>query len=625
MRKELLQSPAARQHSQGYACRWTDSDASAGRQTPGLARVRPLESTTTELATPRMPTASEIPGLKRSLLTLVATPNRAAIDVLAAALRSPSAPVRVGAAKALAARTDAESHQRVLRDTGDCPADVRAAIASREACSRLRPVVAAAIQGDDQPLCERACGYAIEAEDYRLLATVVDEAMKPSHPCVAGLCSAALRLARALAAAIEAEEADKPLAARSELTPVRRAANQGLGRALDRFSVHKRLELIDAFLLIANHDNPGVRAVLRDTTHAAHAPLLRALETSAGRGAMELLARAFEDGDAPAPLIEIGARRADLAFCRTLVGRVGPTPGVRVVFNARKTAGFGWATPERIEKLLTLPPDTQAAAVRLQGATRSKSADRLRLIEAVMAGGADAARAAACELLGKVTPGHAQALLQQGLADSNPAVVAATAGRLRKAQMPDALERLVSLLEHDSPDVVSVAQGELREFSFDSYRQVFDKLPKDLRTKAGRLVGLADPEATATLRIDLQSPVVDRRRDALELVGELGVVDRVLPAVTALAGDRDSLIRTRVATLLGGSSQGDAVGYLAEALADPHPGVRQAAEASLTQLDSLDVAQQLLAKLQADTGGVAAGSVTTGAAESPPIEAATPR
>lgn len=535
-------------------------------------------------------------GLKRTLLTLAATPNGAATELLLAALESANGAVRRGAARTLTARSDETSHVRLLSVVADCAQDVRGALADIDATKRLRPDVIKGIKGSDPTLCRRACGHAVDVEDHHTLATIVDVSLTSNHPFAVGLTSAALRLARSLSLKIEAR--DRGEGAGEDPAFVRRAALLSLGRAIDEFRSHERLELLDAYLMLTSYHDPVLRRILADETHAVRRPLLEALRTSVGYGAIGILIAALEDAAASPALVSIATDRHDRAFVERLLRHVGERPGVRVVQNVRELKGFAWALPEHRHILLQLGEQEQAAAVRLQAAADTSAESRVALAKLLMEQGSDAARIAACESLKRVKDPGVEPLLEKALSDSCPGVVAMAADQLRRQSYPNALMILVSLLNHSDERVVSAAQSALGEFSLDNYRKIAPNLAPEQRQAAGRLVGRADPGAIAEVGEELHAPAPQRRLTALEMISELRLVDRLLDPVIAALSDPDNGVRATAATALGLSESEQAIDALTKAMDDPSASVRLAVETSLRKLNGLTVAEKLLASLE---------------------------
>ena len=536
-------------------------------------------------------------GLPRSLRVLASTENGAAADVLLAALESADETIRAGAARGLVVRKSKEDHRRLLLALPRCKADVPRALKDEGILKRIRPAMIAAIKSDEKDLCQSACRFGVEAEDHRVLPTIAEAAIDPEHPFQLGLCTASLQLARSLSAWIEARQ--QGVDDRNEDPAfVRRPALHSLGMAVDRFGAHGRLELIDAFLMITTSGDPVLRRILNDETHPAREPLIEGLLTSRGYGAMDVLVGAMEDVDEAQWLLELAATRCDRPYVDRLLGRLGERPGVRAIENARRLSQFGWTDPARAELLLSLDGPQQAAAMRLMSAADSGPDRRVELATLLLRKGRDAGRVAACEALRRVQSPQMTELLEIALNDTWPDVVAMAASQLRRHDYPDALTRLVMLLDHDAEVVRKTVQDSLAEFSFAAYRKIYRNLDPAQRAAAGRLVGKADPEAIATVGKDLDSPIPKRQLASLDLIGEMGLVDRLLDQVINALTDKDAGVRAEAARVLGASTEQRAIEALAGVLHDPTDGVRAATRESLEQMDSLDVAEQLVAELE---------------------------
>ncbi|MEM9186504.1 MAG: HEAT repeat domain-containing protein [Planctomycetota bacterium] len=536
-------------------------------------------------------------GLQRTLRALATTPNAAARDALLSVLEEDEVEVRVGAARALAARDDRESHEALLLEFPDCQADVRDALVRDEAVARLRKSAVAAITGREQELCEQASHYAVAADDHKLLPSIVDATIATPQPCRAELAGAALALAGSLAELIEAKRCGAEIGSHDPAFD-RTAALRSLDKAVDRYREHQRPEVIEAFLLLVTYNSVMLKRVLKDASHAAHKPLIAALRTSRGYGAMDVLIHAMEDPDGSQQLLEFAGGRGDEVFVRRLLGHVGERPGVRVLHNARRLHGFAWGEPAERERLLRLEGAEQAAAMRLFAAAGTEPSDRVEIAGLLMKRGRDAGRVAACEALRRLKAPEVAGLLQIAMQDPCPGVVAAAVSQLRRHSYENGLTELVVLLDHPAGDVVAAAQRALGEFSLDSFREAYEGLTPEQRKLAGRLVAKADPDAVSEVQQGLRSPVIGRRLEALRLVGATEMTDRVLDDVLRMAEDADAGVRAEAAGALAFCKEGDPVPPLAKLLADTSAGVSQAAEEVLRELDNLEVAQGLVDALR---------------------------
>lgn len=538
-------------------------------------------------------------GTSLTLRVLRGSPNPAATRVLLEALRCQDTTMRTGAVRALAARGDDSAHEELLAATGDMTADARAAAAEPGVAKRLRRTVIAALESGDVLRTKRACRYAIDAELFAALPTLVEQASRPEHEYGVGLATAAVQLCRAMANGIE-QRTPRTSADGDDPAFYRTTTLQRLTEAADRFGEHRRLELVEALLLITTRDNTQLLRMLRTENHACHAAIVETLETSPSCGALDLLCHALVDSDSPKRLVAIAAERSDKAFLARLGERLGYPIGARARENAKKVLRFSWMDSEHHDGVLALGGELQASLVALAAATSAAAAERLRFVKAILNAGDERGRVAACHLLRDFESPDVASLLRSALEDDAPAVVAAAARQLRPRRLAGAEAVLIGLLDHPAELVRRAAQDELHELSLASYRDLFERLAEPARRAAGRLVARADPEAADQLAADLQRPVVRQRMEGLAMIDAMGLVDDLAEPLAGALSDTDAGVRAEAARLLGSTTTRHPGAYtaLADAVTDSSPLVRSAVEKSLDAMRSLEQAADLVGQLQ---------------------------
>ncbi|TWT35773.1 HEAT repeat protein [Posidoniimonas corsicana] len=536
-------------------------------------------------------------GLERTLLLLTKTPNPSAIEVLDAGLRSDEPVVRGSAARALSRRRGPAAARALLLALPETPADVQQAVATRPAARRLRPGVIAALKGDDVLLCKRACRYAQDTCDPHVLPVLAEQASQADHPYGLGLATTALQLAKNLSEQIHppTDDADPPA---EDPAFARRAALNALVRAVDSFSNHRHVELVEAFALLAVPDDLVLRRVLTDATHAAHQPLLDALASSTAPGAMQIVSRTLLQDHPAAPLVGLLTSRTDRPFVEHLLGEMGDRPPLRALESARGLAGFAWAEEPHEGLLLALPGPLQANALKLAAATSMSKRRLTTLCELMIESGQTGGRIAACQVIGKVNSRVASTLIASALRDTDPGVVAAATTQLRNRGIEGSREKLIALLDHDHEEVQQAAQGCLTDVNYESFRAVYDHLEEPARRTHGRLVGKADPNCAAAVKSDLLAASPTQRLRTLEIAATLGIADRLADVLTDQLADPDAAVRAAAARALAGASEPAAREALQSALEDANSTVREAAAKSLAPLAPIDLAAGLVQHLQ---------------------------
>jgi hypothetical protein len=154
---------------------------------------------------------------------------------------------------------------------------------------------------------------------------------------------------------------------------MRRQVLPALERSVVRFSIHKRLEIIDAFLLLVPPSNETLLQILSDPAHPCHQPVVDSLATSAQVPILDLLTQLAHDTRTPQSALRIVAGRHDRKFLDYLLhGLRSPIP-LRVLENFKRLSSVVWLNEER-DTLLELDGRAQATAVAIANSGRRAAA-----------------------------------------------------------------------------------------------------------------------------------------------------------------------------------------------------------------------------------------------------------
>ncbi len=273
-----------------------------------------------------------------------------------------------------------------------------------------------------------------------------------------------------------------------------------------------------------------------------------------------------------------------------------PLP-LRVSENCQRLKFFRWTSSDDSAVLLALDGPRQAAALRLGIAAGLEPKQLTRLCRALLADGQPQGRRAACKAREHLPDSLAIPLLKELLTDADAVVLATAAAQLRKHDYPDALPVLVELLSHPAEEVRSASQKSLYELRFAGFRAAYPQLSPRAREVAGALVAKADPHALDAIKAELTAPGVNRRMRALEYAEVMGVERQLSSALVERLQDHDAGVRAEAVRLLGRLDDASVLPAVATLTADPHATVRAAAEKSVAELKSLDVAAALVHQL----------------------------
>ncbi len=208
-----------------------------------------------------------------------------------------------------------------------------------------------------------ACHFIMSRRAFDEFPALVTAAIDPQHPGGDAMASTVLDLARALHEEIVAY---RRAPAGRDPSFARRWALTALAKAVDRFREHRRMELIEAFLLITTPGNHTLIQLLNDQSHPVHEPLLSMLRTSPSLGAIDVLAKIYDDPQAPLALLELAAQRTDAHFRNLFLQSIGNPPSPRTLENVQRV--------KRLQLLEKPEGDWFEAVAR--PASSSRAADR---------------------------------------------------------------------------------------------------------------------------------------------------------------------------------------------------------------------------------------------------------
>ena len=428
-------------------------------------------------------------ALGTTMYLLAHSRNQAAVPVLISALGSKHLEIRLGAIHGLAVRRNPEGHAEILarlptfgeRDLGVLADSVQ------RSSHRMQQALHEAVQSEDLGQYESACRVILLGRVYQLLPVLVEVSENLRHRHSAQALATVVQLAKLL----HQETLARPQDRTCEPGFVRRQVLPALEQSILRFNTHKRLEIVDAFLLLVPPNNETLLRILGNPAHPCYRPVVNSLTTSAQVPILELLTQLAHDTKVPHAALKIVAERHDRKFLDYLLHNLGSPVSLRVLENFKQLSAISWLNAGR-DTLLELDGRAQTAAIEVAKADAVDRAMLLSLLKLLLERGQPEGRRASCDALADFHDRHVTQLVLGTLHDPDPRVQAAAVKQLRHRGLPDAMERLISLLDHSAPEVREAAQSSLHEFSFVRYRGSFDSMDQAARRKIGRLVAKVD-------------------------------------------------------------------------------------------------------------------------------------
>ena len=474
-------------------------------------------------------------GLKTTLAVLGQTKNDAAIPVLMAAMDAPSLAIQSGSMQALLERRGPTGPRELLKRWHKL--SERWKKAATEKVGKITGAIRDAILTGDEQMVRNACDAVMWIRDYDFVPLLVNAALDVSNPqselsaeTVLALCEC---LCEELATTRDYKRRD-PQAARQHVV-------SALEPVADRFDQYKNKMLLEAFLMLANCENPVLNRILEHPHDPAYATLMHLLSSSPRPGVMRLLLN-YMDIDAPSSIYSVLARRSDLTFVRHFLRRFasGIRPSARSYL--KRVESFGWLN-DGGKLLAALDDDEQRGAIRLAMASGMSRLQAFAIIRAVLNSPNAATRRFAAEHLGAFRGTEANELILQTLQDEDPVVQSHVVGLLRDHNIPGAVNTLTGLLDSPNETVRDAVRANLSEYTLQRFLVVYDSLDDESRRERGAFVKRVDPDAISDLTAELQSDSRSRRRRAVEVALAIDAVMDVEHELVRLLNDDDHVVR----------------------------------------------------------------------------------
>lgn len=519
-------------------------------------------------------------GLPTTFALLATTTNEAAIPVLVAALASPDRAVQHAALRAIMQRQHPLALREVLRRLHTADEGWREALSLWP--SRASGIIREALLDPDPQLAINACQACLWSRDFDMLPVLAAALDSDSAPHAA---AALLELADELHEGLCAPEDFRQ---QRLLEQARHHAIGPLQDAARRYSRHRRAEAVEALLLVADRNDPALRAMLYEPGDPAHSICIDLLARGQRAGVVRLLVSFLEDPRPPLAVMQVLAQRGDRPFLEILLRKACHELSPTAQGNLQRLEQPAWLRGVT-EALPTLETELQLAAVRLAGYGARRSIG-LPLLTALARQGTAAARCAAIEALAAYSGEQVDALICQATTDPDPHVQAAACRQLRPRNIPQARERLIALADSPAAEVRAAVREQLSEFTAAGMLATWDNLDAAARAAVARLVLKLDPQTLVVLREELRSPARKRRLRGVEVASTLGLSIELEDELLDLLADEDPHIRAAAAQALGTSTSLTAQAALREAERDSHPAVRRAVAAALAAWQSQAIA-----------------------------------
>ncbi|MCS7304574.1 MAG: HEAT repeat domain-containing protein [Thermoguttaceae bacterium] len=484
------------------------------------------------------------PGLSTTLELLARTDNQAAVPLLVWALESPFWEIRQGAFEALLEQENRQGHRELLARLHRMPFGWLERM--REYGDRLRPALREAIVSADSQLRHNGCQAAVWLGQYEVIPTLLAVLEQSDNADSAPILAALYDLVEQL----RCRSSPGISGGRGEEKTLHTQVVASLEGSLQRWSEHRRTEIVELFLHLADPNHPILLQVLQSPHHPLHLPMVDVLTKSRSPVVQELLLSFLEQPQLPLGVLLVFGKRSDGKFVRQWLRKIARSQSPVLEQNLKRLRNISWLRAGGAI-LQGLDSWAELGLVRLAVLSGIPRQEAFGVIEYVFRYGKPAGRRAAAEALAAFSGAAANALALEAIEDPDPYVQAAAIGHIRQRGIPGVLPRLLALLDSPHAVVRHAVRKSLRELNFKRFLHSFDLLEDSVRRQTGLLVKKIDPQTIPLLQQELQSPIRSRRLRAIAIARSIDAQKPLEPILQQLAQeDPDAQVRQEAAAAL---------------------------------------------------------------------------
>ena len=517
-------------------------------------------------------------GLDTTLRVLARSKNEAAEAVLLPALDSDYQAVQDGALGALLDRRTSTAQRQLLARWPTMHDRWKRIIKRRP--GRMTGAFRDAILSSDPETCAIGCDAVLYVREYDLVPALINATEDESNPNADATARTLMeltgRLYGELASPRDYRVRRNPQLARTHVVTA-------LEQSLERFGKHKRVEIVEAFLMLAARDNSTLKRILMAPHDPAYLAVVDLLSHCERSGVIRLALSFLDDPSIPSSAANVLGHRRDQRFLHYLFKKIGREPSIAAKANLKRLKSIPWITDD-LTRLDSLDGPEQFAVVQMVVVSGMNRLQVFPVVAHLLAYGKEGGRRAAAAALAEFRGTEANQLAIDALDDPDPEVQATVLVQLRDRGIPGGLNRLIAMVDSPHAIVRDAARECLGEFSFHRFLAAFDMLEEDVRRSTGLLVRKIDPTTVPALREELGSVARGRRIRAMTVAVALDVVDQLEPIIIELLADEDHMVRANAAMSLGHSNTDTARWALRDALADRSVTVQEAAQNALNKL-----------------------------------------
>ncbi|MCL2347487.1 MAG: hypothetical protein FWC50_04420, partial [Planctomycetaceae bacterium] len=222
-----------------------------------------------------------------------------------------------------------------------------------------------------------------------------------------------------------------------------------LDEPVRRYSVHKHIEPIKAFLLIAKKNYPLLINVLNDVHSQASKTIVQMLQESEEGGYYRLLLSFIDDSNAPPVIDIILAAKTEKKFVQHMLKLIGPNPAQSTKDALKRFKDFAWIKPgnEAIPDLISGLEDRFVQLIACANLPRETT---LAMFELVFGLPSVEGRRAAAQAIRTFSGEDVNKILMLAARDDDPTVCSSILRIMKTRRLKEADQMIMQNVENPS-------------------------------------------------------------------------------------------------------------------------------------------------------------------------------
>ncbi|MGL6196306.1 MAG: HEAT repeat domain-containing protein [Thermoguttaceae bacterium] len=489
-------------------------------------------------------------GYNRTVRLLAKSNNRAAADLLNAALKSSHVGVRRAACIEVLSSRSSKALLDFIRKFDQLDDETLAVL--KENPEKLTSTLRAALLSKDHVLQKNALRATLYLKAYELipelLGIIVEQRQEGNKKTDVPLDELLLRLTRFFLQEIEENGSISQYQ-----SFILDETGKIIKRAIIAFRRTDNPIVLKVYLYLGRYirdDESRIVSIFHDPLHPAYAAIANLLQKDTDPIIFKFIFDSLEVDNVPGFILATLSCRLDVAFWESILEKMPSPPSEYAKANFKRLHRFDWSGMVR-PFIAQLDEKCQVSLVDIVRFSSLPQDEQFSILSQFIDSGKSLARSAAVSALSAFSNVEADEIIWNATEDADPNVQAAALTQLRYRNFSNGTVQLLKFADSPHQVVRDAVRNVLPEFRMSRFLETYAKLSDEQRAASLKIIRKLDDKAPQVLANELLSKDTAKRTKALVCI-ELG---KFLPQLeeqvcALLLRDESPAIRIKAAQLL---------------------------------------------------------------------------